>query len=70
VLSTRTLWSRPRAAFSGMPMCGRGFAAAVETHSTVLGVASAIKSQMTDAQYDADASNGGVGATNAWSPPD
>ena len=64
MLSTRTLWSRPRAAFAGMPMGGRGFAA-VETHSTALGVAPAIKSQ-----YDADASNGGVGATNAWSPPD
>jgi len=74
MVSTRTLWSATPAAVSGMPMHGRGFAAsAVETHSTALGVAQAIKPHFTDAQIaDAqyrNASNGGVGATRAWSPP-
>jgi hypothetical protein len=69
MVSTRTLWSATPAAVSGMPMRGRGHAAiAVETHSTALGVAQAIKPQFTDEQYR-NASNGGVGATRAWSPP-
>ena len=69
MVSTRIL-SATRAAVSGMPMRGRGFAAkAVETSSTALGVAQAVKPRSWDAHYG-DASNGGVGATTAWSPPD
>ena len=67
MVSTRIL-SSTHAAVSGMPMRGRRFAAAAETHSTALGVAQAIKPRTWDAQYG-DASNGGVGATKAWSPP-